>query len=172
MDNEDSLQSNNQPGLDAATLIAKIQEFLEKNYFDKLLERIRKGEKSLTLEFTHLALFDPELADYLLDKPEEFLKGAEIAIEHLNTGSTVKGFVLRFRKLPESSNLLVRNIRSMHLNKLLMFDGVVRNKSEVRPQVASAKFECPSCGNNHSILQLDNKFQEQTRCSCGRKGKV
>ena len=65
----------------------------------------------------------------------------------------------------------MRTIRSIHLNKLLSFDGVVRNKSEVRPQIVTAKFECPSCGNNLPVLQLDNKFQEPTRCSCGRKGK-
>ncbi|MBS3147849.1 minichromosome maintenance protein MCM [Candidatus Woesearchaeota archaeon] len=167
MENEGTSESR----MDAATLIARIQEFIEKNHYGLLLERIRKGEKSMSVDFATLSLFDPELADYLLDKPEEFLKGAEIAVEQLNTGSTIKGFVVRFRKLTESATVLVRHIRSSHLNKLLMFDGVVRNKSEVRPQVASAKFECPSCGNNHTILQLDSKFQEPTRCSCGRKGK-
>jgi len=157
--------------MDASTLIAKLQEFLEKTYYDQLLERVRKGEKSLTAEFAQLAIFDPELADMLLDQPEEILKAAEIATEQLNIGKEVKGFTLRFKVLPASATLLIREIRSKHLDKLLSFDGVVRNKSEVRPQVASAKFECPSCGNTHTILQLDSKFQEPTRCSCGRKGK-
>ncbi|MBW2970229.1 minichromosome maintenance protein MCM [Candidatus Woesearchaeota archaeon] len=157
--------------MDATTLITKAQEFLEKTYYDQLLERVRKGEKSLTVEFGQLAQFNPEIADLLLDQPDEVLKAAEIAVEQLNIGQTVKGFVLRFRALPESAKVMIRNIRSKHINKLLGFEGVVRNKSEVRPQVAAAKFECPSCGNTHSILQLDNKFQEPTRCSCGRKGK-
>ncbi|MBI4145703.1 hypothetical protein HY489_00005, partial [Candidatus Woesearchaeota archaeon] len=157
--------------MDAATLITKLQEFLEKNYFDQLLERVRKGEKSMPVDFAHVAAFDPELADYALDFPDDFLKGGEHAVEQLNLGSKVKGFVLRLRNLPPSGTLMVRNIRSAHINKLLCFDGVVRNKSEVRPQMTAAKFECPSCGNNHIILQVDNKFQEPTRCSCGRKGK-
>ncbi|HLC32978.1 MAG TPA: hypothetical protein VJJ82_04075, partial [Candidatus Nanoarchaeia archaeon] len=161
----------NEKAMDASTLVLKIQEFLEKHYYAQLLDRVRKGEKSMSIEFSHLAIHDPELADYLLDQPEEFLKGAEIAVEQLNLGPKVKNFTLRVRKLPGSSSILVRTIRSIHLNKLLSFDGVVRNKSEVRPQIVTAKFECPSCGNNLPVLQLDNKFQEPTRCSCGRKGK-
>ncbi|VVB80901.1 Minichromosome maintenance protein MCM [uncultured archaeon] len=157
--------------MDATTLITKAQEFLEKTYYDQILERTRKGEKSLTVEFNNLAMHDPEVADLLLDQPEEVLKAAEIAVEQLNIGQTVKGFILRFRNLPLSAQIMIRDIRSKHLNKLYGFQGVVRNKSEVRPQVAAAKFECPSCGNTHSILQLDTKFQEPTRCSCGRKGK-
>ncbi len=157
--------------MDAATLISKLQEFLEKTCYDQILERIRKGEKSLEVEFAQLAVFDPELADMLLDQPEEVLKAGELAVEQLNVGKEVKGFVLRFKTLPASAKVLIREIRSKNLNKLLSFDGVVRNKSEVRPQVASARFECPSCGNVFNILQLDSKFQEPTRCSCGRKGK-
>lgn len=157
--------------LDASTLILKIQDFLEKNYYAVLLDKVRKGEQSMMLEFPNLALFDPELADYLLDSPEEFLKGGEIVVEQMNLGSQVKNFIIRVSKLPASSTVLIRNIRSTHLNKFLAFDGVVRNKSEVRPQIVSAKFECPNCGNNLPVLQVDNKFQEPSRCSCGRKGK-
>lgn len=157
--------------MDATTIITKVQEFLEKNYYDQILERIRKGEKSLTVEFAVLAMHDPEIADLLLDQPEEIIKAGELAVEQLNIGKEIKGFTLRFRGLPASAKIMVREIRSKAINKLLAFDGVVRNKSEVRPQVASAKFECPSCGNVFNILQLDSKFQEPTRCSCGRKGK-
>jgi replicative DNA helicase Mcm len=53
----------------------------------------------------------------------------------------------------------------------MVIEGVVRQKSDVRPQVTSSKFECPSCGNIISVLQLDSKFKEPTRCGCGRKGK-
>jgi replicative DNA helicase Mcm len=40
----------------------------------------------------------------------------------------------------------------------------------VRPQVVNAKFECPSCGTVISVLQVEKKFREPSRCSCGRKG--
>jgi len=37
-------------------------------------------------------------------------------------------------------------------------------------KVKSAKFECPSCGTVMSVIQLEKKFREPKRCSCGRRG--
>lgn len=37
-------------------------------------------------------------------------------------------------------------------------------------KVKTAKFECPACGTILTVMQLDDKFREPTRCSCGRKG--
>ncbi|MBW3019239.1 minichromosome maintenance protein MCM [Candidatus Woesearchaeota archaeon] len=157
--------------LDASVMIDKFKEFLEKNYLDALVESVRKGEKFLKVDFAVLSLFDPDLANDLLDHPEEVLKAGEVAVDQLCPGNDTRNFVVRFSNLPASAFLLIRDIRSKDLNKLLSFEGVVRNKSEVRPKVANAKFECPSCGQVHAILQLDNKFREPNRCSCGRKGK-
>jgi len=53
----------------------------------------------------------------------------------------------------------------------MSIQGIVRQSSDVRPQVTSAKFECPTCGNMLSILQLESAFKEPARCSCGRHGK-
>jgi replicative DNA helicase Mcm len=138
------------------------------------VEQARKGQKWLLVSFPDLSKFDPDIADALLEQPEEVLKAAEIAIEQFDVPGgpvAVKSFVARFINLPESSRIMVRNIRSEHLNTFLFTEGIVRQKSDVRPQVTEAKFECPSCGNTISMLQLDNKFKEPSRCSCGRKGK-
>jgi replicative DNA helicase Mcm len=155
--------------MEATELIRKTQEFLEKTYYAELLEKIRKGEKYILIDFAKISAFDPALADMLLDQPEEFLKAGEIAVEQFD--AKAKNFVLRVINLPEPAKIMIRNIRSINLGKFLSVEGVIRQKSDVRPQVTTAKFECPSCGNNLSILQLDNKFKEPFKCSCGRKGK-
>ncbi len=157
--------------MDASELVQKIQNFLEKVYLEKLLEQVRLGDKHLIVDFANLAKFDVEIADMLLDQPDEVLKAGEIAVNHIDLGVETTNFALRFINLPQSNYLMIRNIRSKHLKKLFCFEGVVRQKSDVRPQVTAARFECPSCGNVLPILQLDNKFKEPTRCSCGRKGK-
>ncbi|MBW3001783.1 minichromosome maintenance protein MCM [Candidatus Woesearchaeota archaeon] len=156
--------------MDATDLIRKIQDFFEKNYYAELLEKIRKNEKFIHIDFSKLSSFDPEVADLLLDNPEEVIKAAELAIEQIDSKNG-KGFAMRVINLPESSRIMIRNIRSKHLGRFLFTEGVVRQKSDVRPQVTAARFECPSCGNAISVLQLDNKFKEPTRCSCGRKGR-
>jgi len=160
--------------LDATELIQKFHDFFQQSLYTELVEQARKGNKWLHVNFADLSKFDPDIADVLLDMPEEVLKAAEIAIEQFDVpggSEAVKGFAARFFNLPESCRLMIRNIRSNHLEKFHLFEGVVRQKSDVRPQVTEAKFECPSCGNSISMLQLDNKFKEPTRCSCGRKGK-
>jgi replicative DNA helicase Mcm len=160
--------------LDATELIQKLHDFLQQSYYADLVEQARKGNKWLIVDFSALSKFDPDIADALLEMPEEVLKAAQIAIEQFDVPggqAAVKGFEVRFINLPASSVLMIRNIRSNHLNKFHAMEGIVRQKSDVRPQVTEARFECPSCGNTISILQLDTKFLEPSRCSCGRKGK-
>ncbi len=156
--------------MDAAEQISKFQEFFQEFYYSQLLENARTGQKFLIINFAELSQFDPQLAELLLDQPEEVIKAAEIAIEQFDV-ENIKGFKARFRNLPTSQRIMVRDIRSSHIGKLLYVSGLVRQKSDVRPQVTNAKFECPSCGNVLSVLQLDTKFKEPTRCGCGRKGK-
>ncbi len=155
--------------MEAAEQIKKFQEFLENYYKTELLEAARTGKKFLIIDFTDLVKFDPELSELLLENPEDVIKAAEIAIEQFDIDA--KEFKVRFKNLLESQRINIRDIRSEHIGKFLFVVGLVRQKSDVRPQVTSAKFECPSCGNVLTVLQLDTKFKEPTRCGCGRKGK-
>ncbi|MGV8162963.1 MAG: minichromosome maintenance protein MCM [Candidatus Nanoarchaeia archaeon] len=156
--------------MDAQEQISKFQEFFEINHKSELLDKAAKGDESLTVEFTDLSKFDINLAEDLLERPEDAIKAAEYAISKFDLGPEVS-IKARFKNLPDSSRALISNIRSKHINKLLQFQGIVRQKSDVRPQVTSARFECPSCGNIIPIIQVDTKFKEPTSCSCGRKGK-
>ncbi|MDD5331814.1 MAG: minichromosome maintenance protein MCM [Candidatus Nanoarchaeia archaeon] len=155
--------------MDVQEQIEKFQEFLREEYEKELHKIIKKGEKSIVIDFQSLALFSPELSDLVLEDPEETLKAAEIAIQNLDL--TKQLIRVRLSNLPKSQEVKIRDIRSIHINKLMAFEGVVRQSSDVRPQVISAKFECPSCGNTLTMLQLESKFREPYRCSCGRKGR-
>ncbi|MFH1642972.1 MAG: minichromosome maintenance protein MCM [Nanoarchaeota archaeon] len=155
--------------MDANEQINKFKEFIESNYHSQLIENVRKGDQFLIIDFAELSKFDPDLANILLDQPDEVIKAGELAV--LQFDLQEKNIKIRFVNLPESRRIMIRNIRSKHINKLLLIEGVVRQKSDVRPQVTSAKFECPSCGNIINVLQLDSSFKEPTRCGCGRKGK-
>ena len=151
--------------------IKKFEEFIQMNHHADLLEKVRKGNEFLVINFGELSKFDPELADMLLDQPEEVIRAAELAIDGFDLPERPKNFRVRFSNLPETQKMPIREIRSKHIGRFLFVEGVVRQKSDVRPQVTSAKFECPSCGNIISVLQLDTKFKEPSRCGCGRKGK-
>ena len=157
--------------MNANEQIKKLGEFLEKNYYNDIVSNIRKGNKFLVVDFAELGKFSPELAEIFLEQPEDVLKACEYAVENFDIDGDLKNFRVRFTNIPETQNVEIRNIRSEHISKLIVTTGIVRQKSDVRPQVTSAKFECPSCGNIITVLQIESKFKEPSTCGCGRKGK-
>jgi replicative DNA helicase Mcm len=151
--------------------IKVFREFIEQNYYPQLLEAVRKGEQFLVLDFSSLIKYNTEICEELLESPEEVLKAAELAVKEFDLPKKVTKFNVRLRNIPESQKVIISEIRSKHLDKFVSIEGIVRQKSDVRPHVTAAKFECPSCGNILNVLQLDKKYKEPTRCGCGRKGK-
>jgi replicative DNA helicase Mcm len=155
--------------MDITEQIDKFYEFFDIIYKNPLHEAMSRGEKSLTVNFSDISKFNLDLAQEIVDSPEDTLRAGEIAIEKFDFN--IRDFKLRIRNLPKTQQHMVRDIRSLHLEKFLQIQGIIRQKSPVRPQVTSARFECPACGTVLNVLQLDNKFREPTKCGCGRKGR-
>jgi len=147
-------------------LIQESKKFFD-SYKSELGSSIREGENVVQLSFEKLAEFSPLLSENLQDMPEDAIAILEIALEEL--GLIAKPRV-RLTDLPNSLRCPIRKIRAKHLDQLIWIEGIVRQASDVRPQVVNAKFECPNCGAILSVLQIDRKFREPSRCSCGWKG--
>ena len=142
-----------------------------KNFFDaykkELGESIRANERIVKIEFSSLSEFSPMLSDKIVESPGDTLAVMENALEEL---MDIKNPRIRFTNLPKTANLKIREIRAKHLDKFIWIEGIVRTASDVRPQVVNAKFECPNCGAILSVLQIEQKFREPSRCSCSWKG--
>ena len=142
-----------------------------KNFFDahkkELGESLRKGKDAIYLDFMKLTEFSSILSEEILSEPEDTLRLIELAIEESGLVSNVR---VRLFNLPKSQETKIRNLRAKHLNEMIVIEGIIRQASDVRPQVVNAKFECPSCGTVISVLQIEKKFREPSRCSCGRRG--
>src|SRR3989344_1840774 len=135
--------------MESSEQIEKFQGFVESTYSKDLAEAVEKGHRCLNLDFQELMRYDVELAEALLNSPEDLIQAAEIAISQFDfVKSNIRA---RFKNLPESQYVAVRDIRSKHLSKFISIEGIVRQASDVRPQVVTAKFECPSCGNTISV---------------------
>ena len=142
-----------------------------KNFFDfykkEFGESLRKGNNVIFIDFMQVTEFSNRLSDEILAKPEETLSLIETAIEESGLKDKPR---VRLINLPETQFIKIRDLRSKHLDELIILEGIVRQASEVRPQAVNAKFECPSCGTILQVLQLEKKFREPVRCSCGRRG--
>ena len=129
-------------------------------------EKIRL-EKVFYLSYKDLEKHSPDLAKRIFEFPEETLEALEVALDEL-----VKDALARVRliEIPDSKAIRIEDLRAKHLNKLILIDGYLVQASDVRPQVVTAKFECPKDGTIISVLQIEKKFREPTRCSCGYRG--
>jgi len=147
-------------------LIIEAKKFFD--FYKKEVGRsVRKGSNVVALDFMKLTEFSNKLSDEILSNPEEALRLIEQGIEE---SGLIKDARVRLVNIPKSQEIKVRNIRSKNLNEMIIIEGIIRQASDVRPQVVNAKFECPSCGTVMSVLQIEKKFREPPRCSCGRRG--
>ncbi len=141
-----------------------------KKFFDAYKKEIRQSaEKVIKIDHGMLAEFNPELAESVIDSPEDTISAMEEALEE-TFSNLAKNSRIRFDNFPKSLYTRIREIRAKHLDQLLWIDGIVRQASDVRPQVVNAKFECPNCGAILSVLQIDKKFHEPSKCTCMWKG--
>jgi len=146
--------------------ILEAKGFFE-TYKKEIGQSIRDNKKIVKVNFQDLAKHSHIFAEELLSRPEEMLQILETALDDIGL---IKKARIRLTNIPKTQETRIGHIRAKHLNKIISITGIVRQASEVRPQVVNAKFECPSCGTIISVLQIEKKFREPSRCSCGRKG--
>ena len=166
-EDESEIKSLDTSAINQDDFLNEAKEFFEINR--KEIGEIKKaGTKVVSVDFDNFSAHSPELADNLIDRPEETIQLLEVALEELTWAPDDSR--VRFTSIDKGQELFIRYIRSKHLGKMISIDGIVRQASEVRPLVTNAKFECPSCGTIISVLQIEKKFKEPSRCSCGRRG--
>jgi len=166
IEDDDQMPASKPDTLNQEDLIMEAKSFFSTQK-KQLGESAKQAEKVVKLDFNELSEQSPELAERLITKPEETLEILELALHE--SGLVLEPRV-RLINLSNSQVMKIRNIRSRNLNTMISIEGIVRQASEVRPRVVNAKFECPACGTILSVLQIDEKFREPSRCSCGRRG--
>jgi replicative DNA helicase Mcm len=149
--------------------IEKFEEFFSALYTKHLLRAAALGKKSITIDFSELDRFDPDLADRLLENPAEMLSAAKAAISAIDLPGGSVELEPRFKNLPASHSIRIRNLRAEHIGKFISLDGVVRRATEVRPQVAEAIFQCPDCESKITVRQGERILKQPAGCECGRR---
>jgi len=136
-------------------------------YKKKIGETMRSNPLVLSISYKDIEEESRVIADRILEAPEETVALLETAIAETAFEKVKR---IRLLDMPQSTAIKIRALRAQHLDKFIWIEGIVRQASDVRPQVVKALFECPTCGATLSVLQIDKKFREPARCSCGRKG--
>ncbi len=129
--------------------------------------------RSVVLTFNDIQLRDPELADYILQRPGHALRIGNNALNQVDivVVEPRPRLNLRIKGLPESQHVLPRQLRAEHLGKFLAIEGLVKKVTEVRPMMLEAAFECKFCGNLVFALQEEEYVAEPVQCeACEKAG--
>ncbi|MFH0869056.1 MAG: LAGLIDADG family homing endonuclease [archaeon] len=151
--------------------VDRFRKFVEKYYYENLLNNVKKGIRSLQIDFSSLAKFDLELSEQIIENFDETILSAEEAIKQLDIPEAQYPLRVRVVGLPKSDYIKIRDIRARHLGRLISTDGIIRQSSDIRPKITLATFECSACGARILVEQNESKFREPVKCSCGRMGK-
>ncbi|WP_297980864.1 minichromosome maintenance protein MCM [uncultured Methanobrevibacter sp.] len=124
---------------------AKFEEFLSTIYKDDVFEVLEKypDERSLVIDYNDLEMFDPDLADTLILKPEDIITSAQEAIKNIDPLMQNANLNIRFENL--TNNVPLSDLLSKYIGNFVSADGIVRKLNEIRPRIEVAKFECRGC---------------------------
>ena len=154
---------------------AQWEKFLNRYYLGDVLALANEypENRSLHVDFVNIEKFDMDLAEKLLEHPDNILNTAEDALRNfeLPIDKTLSNAHLRIINIPQK--VKIRDLRSTHISKLIAIEGLVRMATEVRPRIRVAAFECSGCGEMMLVTQSSGKFVEPYICKnegCGRKG--
>ena len=151
------------------TSTAKFEEFFATSYKDDVFQILEKypDERSLNVNYQSLEMFDPELADLLIEKPEEVIDAAQIAIKNIDPLVKDVDINIRFEHL--SNNIPLKDLLSKYIGTFVSADGIVRKTDEIRPRIETGVFECRGCMRLHEVEQTSsNTILEPSLCSeCG-----
>ena len=154
------------------------QTFIKRYYESELLNLSLSypNEKSLICSFKDLDTFNPELANYLLEEPDEVLDVATNALREIDLPTGVILDEAHFRVTKLLKRKRIREIRSNDVGTFMAIEGVVPKVTSVSPQIIEAVFECPFCGHIFSVMQSGSQFREPGECEqetggCGRKAR-
>ena len=135
------------------------------------LLRFWPEKKSVVIDYTTLEKFGTTglfYADQILKNPKRTSSDFEGALYELlpqpNRDEILRSVVFRFKGLKRK--VAIRQIRSIDLKKLVVFDGVTRMVSQVTPKIDVAIYRCQACGNPVRVPQRSTKLEPPIEGIC------
>ncbi len=149
----------------------KLINFLRTKYYNELVKASSQENNFVVVDFSDIDMFDPAIADQLLEHPEDIMKKFNEAVKDIDLTNTPE---IKIKNIPESNRIRIRSLRSKHLEKLIEIEGIVKSASEVKPQIETIYFKCPDCGTIMEVPQESTSFIKRpkicTNPACRRRG--
>ncbi|OYT28994.1 AAA family ATPase [Thermoplasmatales archaeon ex4572_165] len=158
------------------SLVSSWQMFFEENCKSEI-ETVALSypeKRSIFVDYWDIDRADAEIAELLITQPVKAMFNAEEALKLIDV-CVEQNLLLHFRvvNLPDLHKIIIRHIRSNHLGMLKAVEGLVKKRTEVRPKLQLAAFQCNKCGAIMQIEQDEDILKEPSECyedkgGCGR----
>jgi replicative DNA helicase Mcm len=174
---ENKVSQDSSKLFDTKTLIKRFYKFFEEYKKKEIKKAINEGEAFLPLSFFDISEYDFELAEEILNNPRDVISIMEQTLRQFTEDETSyqRDIRIRFTSLPVSEQLMIRNIRSEHIGKLIILEGLVRRKTDVRPRLQYIEYLCtnPSCNYSQDkikVPQYEDKAKVLKACPKCKSG--
>jgi len=152
------------------TLISKFEEFFSSEYKEELFSILERYpyERTLNIDYEKLEIFDPSLADLLIDKPFEVINAAQKAIKNIDPLVKDANIALQLNNV--TNVIPFRGLTNEHIGTFLVIEECsICGIKKPSPELDVAVFECGGCLRLHEVEQISrDTIREPTLCSeCG-----
>jgi replicative DNA helicase Mcm len=145
-------------------------------YIDMLKRAIVEGRLSIEISFNDILTFSTELADYIAKNPLnaiETMNKIFISILEQEAPEYVEKIPYvtpRFVDIPPALIIKVRDLRSIHIGKLVAIEGIVVRSTPPMQRIYKAVFR-HDCGNEITVLVTGENVEKPSICQyCQKAG--
>ncbi|MFB6284287.1 MAG: minichromosome maintenance protein MCM [Halobacteria archaeon] len=159
--------------VESQELINQTKEFLTRYYRDEIRKLDIKDTNIVSISFQDLYSWDIEIADSFIEDPDygfNLLKKAlKKSLKNWGVETEPSQIEITVTNLPNTHS--ISSLRSNDINHYVAIDGILKNRTSIRPRIKNSTFECQRCGSLTQIKQTKDEFTEPHECSgCERKG--
>ncbi len=149
-------------------------------YREKITEAYTRSENYITVLFEDLLDFNPPLANYMKRSPMQALNEATEAFKNIiaiDAGGLIdfeEHYSVRLATNNNSNEVVLRELRAVHMEELVYVKGIVIRMAAPRPQLVVGHFECAVCQASLAIPQEGLEYTKPELCSnpnCNNKRK-
>ena len=159
---------------DLTPIAQKFEEFFSASYekeFQNLKNRY-PDKKSFYFSYKTLHRYDHEFAEKMIDNPDAYLKAAQLALISM-AGEEKKNFEPHARveevEVGDKGPLLIENVGSEHIHRMINLNGVITKRAEIRPKVSIAIYNCTNCGSIEKVVMEKGVYLPDSCSNCKKR---
>ena len=150
---------------------ARFDEFFDAYHKEDISDIITSfpDRRSLLVDSKVLGRYDPELANELIERPDNVIEAATESLKQKLQDSGKEGNEPHVRFFGQNVNMpMVQDVGSKFIGKLILLDGLIVKRSEINPKVHVGFYRCTYCNATYR-LRIDRDEVPELCPQCKRK---